>query len=91
VVVLHGVADEHTDLHAYLAELNASELFDEVVLESIESRDNQDKDDSIFQARLVVRPGIGQAGGPLRAEAIVESTEHKTPATAVAARSSTHD
>ena len=87
VVVLQGVADQHTDLHAYLARLNASELFDAVELESIESHDNQETDDSVFRARLVVKPGIGQAGGPLRAEATAEMSDRAVPTTAVAARS----
>lgn len=62
VVRLSGVALEAAALHQYLAALEKADLFTKVQLMNLEKIGDQEG--LRFQAKLIVRPGYGQAGGP---------------------------
>jgi len=64
-VRLEGVALENRDLHSFLDALASDDLFVDVELESVDSRDRLGADGSEFRIHLVVRPGYGLPGGPV--------------------------
>jgi Tfp pilus assembly protein PilN len=66
VVILEGTTRENTALHSYLGKLAAAPMFSAAELTSIESLEKEQPGASRFSARLVVRPGYGQRGGPTR-------------------------
>jgi hypothetical protein len=57
VVLLKGTFREDAAVHVYLSELNAAGLFSKIELQSMGG--------SRFSARLTLRPGFGQPGGPV--------------------------
>jgi len=64
VLILSGVTTDTAALQQYLLILGTSELFVKTELGSLET-DTADHQGSMhFTARLVVRPGYGQPGGP---------------------------
>lgn len=65
VVVLTGTATETAALHRYIADLNATEIFDKAELDSFNSIDNSKTGATVqFRAVLAVQPGYGQPRGP---------------------------
>lgn len=64
LVLISGTTSESGMLHRYLGELNDSELFSIAELESSESAGVGPDSTEQFRARLLVRPGYGQPGGP---------------------------
>jgi len=63
VVRLQGVTVDIAALHQYLAALEKADLFTKVSLVTLEKTGDQEA--LRFQIKLVVRPGYGQAGGPM--------------------------
>ena len=63
VVRLQGVTVDIAALHQYLATLEKADLFTKVSLVTLEKTGEQES--LRFQIKLVVRPGYGQAGGPM--------------------------
>lgn len=63
VVLLVGKTTDLAALHHYLAQLGEQDLFTAAELESVESEDQQGTM-TRFRARVTVRPGYGQKGGP---------------------------
>ena len=66
VVRLQGVTVDIAALHRYLAALEKADLFTKVSLVTLEKTGEQEA--LRFQIKLVVRPGYGQAGGPIASE-----------------------
>ena len=64
VVTLEGTAEDEVSLHVYLGQLAAAGLFAKAELSSIESEVSDAGNVARFRARLVVRAGYGQQGGP---------------------------
>jgi len=82
VVRISGTTGESSAVHRYLSALGDAPLFSEAELDRMESLDRGDlnsRGDSLqFEAALVVRPGYGQAGGPVGPKAIgVEKNRSK--------------
>jgi hypothetical protein len=68
VVLLDGTSEDDTMLHVYLGTLAASGLFSNAELTSLESGDHSaEHNHARFTARVIVRPGYGQRGGPTTA------------------------
>jgi len=65
VVTINGRSSQSAALHRYLGELGGEELFSKVELASIESEQTGADETLRFCATLVVRPGYGQADGPV--------------------------
>lgn len=65
VVILTGMATDSAALHRYLAQLDATDIFDKADLDSFNSVEGN-KGNPVLQFRvvLVVQPGYGQPGGP---------------------------
>ena len=79
-VELTGSAEDIVALHAYVAQLGQSPLFQSAKLDSLESRPEDGV--STFLVRLVVTPGYGQPGGPkgpLRPESAVAAKQSPLP------------
>jgi hypothetical protein len=68
VVLLSGSVSEPSDLYEYLGRLGDQGLFSRVELGPVE-RSGGDQRVARFTARLTVRPGYGQSGGPAPAAA----------------------
>jgi hypothetical protein len=64
VVLISGVAWDSAALHRYLGELGRARLFSKTELDSLQSPQNDLAGGVVFRARLTVRPGYGQPGGP---------------------------
>jgi Tfp pilus assembly protein PilN len=64
VVSITGLTQDPAALHVYLAKLNRNHLFTKVTLGTIEASHDADRPGDKFSARLIVRPGYGQPGGP---------------------------
>ena len=68
VVLLDGISEDDTMLHVYLGTLAASGLFSNAELTSLESGDHSaEHNHARFTARVIVKPGYGQRGGPTTA------------------------
>lgn len=65
VVTLSGVTSDTEALHRYIGELAKVPLFSKAELTAIETDSNARSQRPRFSARLVVRPGYGQPGGPV--------------------------
>jgi Tfp pilus assembly protein PilN len=63
VVTLSGTMTDPAELHSYLETLAHNRLFTKVALNSIASP-GADGEAARFSARLIVRPGYGEPGGP---------------------------
>ena len=64
VVTLEGMTNDQARLHAYLGKLAEGDFFSKTALVSLESASEAGSGASKFRARLNVRPGWGQSGGP---------------------------
>lgn len=65
VVVLAGTATDSAMLHRYLADLDATDIFDKAELDCFNSVDGGKGGAVVqFRAVLLVQPGYGQPGGP---------------------------
>ncbi len=64
VLILSGVTTDTAALQQYLLVLGTSELFVKTELGSLETDTTDHSGAMHFTARLVVRPGYGQPGGP---------------------------
>lgn len=64
IVTLEGTTSDDATLHEYLGQLADNSLFATVELTSIERGEDRQAAAVRFSARLVVRPGFGQRGGP---------------------------
>jgi hypothetical protein len=65
VVVLAGSAAESAQLHRYVGDLDATDIFDKAELDCLNAVDNNSTGAMLqFRAVLAVQPGYGQPGGP---------------------------
>lgn len=64
IVTVEGTSRDATSLHVYLGRLAATGQFSKTELRSIEQARAGQRDGYHFIARLTVRPGYGQTGGP---------------------------
>ncbi|MBN2477611.1 MAG: PilN domain-containing protein [Pirellulales bacterium] len=64
LVLISGTTRDAAALHRFLGKLNNTRLFANAELDSIESVADDRQGLQQFDARLVVRPGYGQPGGP---------------------------
>jgi len=64
VVTFSGVTAETRALHRYLGELAKARLFSKAELTGIEAESGDRGSQTRFRARVIVRPGYGQPGGP---------------------------
>ena len=65
VVSISGVASDSAAVHRYLDKLGRARLFTKADLDSIEGAKSDPAGGVEFHARLTVRPGYGQPGGPV--------------------------
>ncbi|NLS94382.1 MAG: hypothetical protein GXX96_19670 [Planctomycetaceae bacterium] len=63
-ITLEGTTTDGIELHRYLDRLNRVPLLDKVTLHSLDSTEDDSEAKFRFEARLTVRPGFGQPGGP---------------------------
>ncbi len=63
-ITLEGNTTDGIELHRYMDDLNHVPLLDKVELHSLESTGEESLAKFRFEARLTVRPGFGQRGGP---------------------------
>jgi hypothetical protein len=68
VVTLEGMTNDQARLHSYLGKLAEGNFFSKTALVSLESASEAGSGMSKFRARLNVRAGWGQSGGPNPAE-----------------------
>jgi Tfp pilus assembly protein PilN len=66
-LVLSGITSDTAALERYLVALGEAKLFVKVELTSLEANHEEQQGTWRFSARLGVRPGYGQPGGPERA------------------------
>ena len=71
VVILIGTTTDSSALHHYLDEMQSNFLFSKVELASVTSAGEPSTAEIQFHAKVVVKPGYGQPGGP--------TDEQKTP------------
>jgi hypothetical protein len=71
VIILSGATENSAALHHYLDEMQSNSLFAKAELGSVTSIGESSGAAIQFHAKLVVKPGYGQAGGPM--------DEQKTP------------
>ncbi|HWB00947.1 MAG TPA: hypothetical protein VG713_20790 [Pirellulales bacterium] len=65
VAMIEGISTDDTELHRFLAALADESLFERAELVSMEtSGHDRTSSQAQFTARVVVRPGYGQPGGP---------------------------
>jgi Tfp pilus assembly protein PilN len=65
LIILEGEATDTAALHTFLAKIGAVGLYSKVELISIESSASTEKQTAAqFKARLTIRRGFGQSGGP---------------------------
>jgi Tfp pilus assembly protein PilN len=64
IVLIEGVTVDPAELHAYIGTLSEAELFAHAELTALERADGDSASQARFTARLIVRPGYGQPGGP---------------------------
>ena len=64
VVSIAGVTRDSAALHRYLDELGHAKLFTKAELDDLEGGKTDPAGGAVFRARLTVRPGYGQPGGP---------------------------
>lgn len=63
-ITVEGMTADGIELHRYLDRLNRVPLLDKVTLHSLDSNADDSEAKFRFEARLTVRPGFGQPGGP---------------------------
>jgi Tfp pilus assembly protein PilN len=77
VITITGVTDDPAALHRFLERLNQAVLFSKVDLSSEERINGDSAGRMRFMARLIVKPGYGQPGGPRPTE--TKTTDAQMP------------
>lgn len=78
-VVVEGTCQELPTLHIYLGALAGSEFFSQAELRSIDRVPEGQPGTYRFQARLELRPGYGQPGGPVPGPGATSLAEARRP------------